>query len=321
MKRNTRSSTNARCALALIAGLVAPLFAQAPPPPPPSQYPQAPYPAPSPYPQQPSSYPPPPQYPSQQLDSIVSRIALYPDSLLSQVLAAATFSDQIPDAARWADQHHYLQGDALAAAIQADRLPWDPSVQALLPFPAVLDMMASDPGWTRQLGDAFLANQAAVMDAVQRERQNAYQYGYLRTNPQIVVTPGPYITIAPANPAFIYVPVYDPLIVFAPPRPGFFVGGAIRFGWGFGITAGFRPWGWGVGFNRIDWGRRTVIVNNTVWNRTFVNRNVYVHPYSVPRYEPARRVEGHELHEQSPREREAYRGGRERVEEHGRERR
>ncbi|MBV8730856.1 MAG: DUF3300 domain-containing protein, partial [Acidobacteriia bacterium] len=189
MKRNTRSSTNARCALALIAGLVAPLFAQAPPPPPPSQYPQAPYPAPSPYPQQPSSYPPPPQYPPQQLDSIVSRIALYPDSLLSQVLAAATFSDQIPDAARWADEHHYLQGDALAAAIQGDRLPWDPSVQALLPFPAVLDMMASDPGWTRQLGDAFLANQGAVMDAVQRERQKAYQYGYLRTNPQIVVTP------------------------------------------------------------------------------------------------------------------------------------
>jgi hypothetical protein len=241
--------------------------------------------------------------------------------LLSQVLAASTFSDQIPAAAQWADQHHYLQGDALAAAIQADRLPWDPSVQSLLPFPAVLDMMASDPGWTRQLGDAFLANQGAVMDAVQRERQKAYQYGYLRTNQQIVVTPGPYITIAPVNPAFIYVPVYDPLIVFAPPRPGFFVGGAIRFGWGFSITAAFRPWGWGVGFNRIDWGRHAVFVNNTVWNRTFVNRNAYVHPYSVPRYAPAGRVEGHELHEPSPREREAYRSGRERVEEHGRDRR
>jgi hypothetical protein len=139
--------------------------------------------------------PPPPYFSPQQLDGLVSRIALYPDSLLSQVLAAATFPDAIPDAAGWADQHHYLTGDALAAAIQADRLPWDPSVQALLPFPAVLDMMASDMSWTRQLGDAFLSNSGAVMDAVQRERRRAYDYGYLRTNPQVVVTPGPYILL------------------------------------------------------------------------------------------------------------------------------
>lgn len=258
--------------------------------------------------------PPPPYFSPPQLDSLVSRIALYPDSLLSQVLAAATFPDQIPDAAGWADQHHYLTGDALAAAIQADRLPWDPSVQALLPFPAVLDMMASDMNWTRQLGDAFLGNSGAVMDAVQRERHRAYDYGYLRTNPQIVVTPGPYIVIAPANPGFVYVPVYDPLVVYAPPRPGFFVGGAIRFGWGFSISAAFRPWGWG--FNRFDWDRHVVVINNNPWNRTFVNRNTYVHPYTVERYAPDRRFEGHELHGRSEREREAYRGGRERVEEH-----
>src|SRR5271170_5009799 len=76
--------------------------------------------------------PPPPSYPPQELERLVQRIALYPDPLLTQVFAAATFPDQIPDAARWADQHHYLTGDALAAAISADRLPWDPSVQALL---------------------------------------------------------------------------------------------------------------------------------------------------------------------------------------------
>jgi hypothetical protein len=134
-----------------------------------------------------------------------------------------------------------------------------------------------------------------------------------------VVTPGPYIAIAPVNPAFIYVPIYNPAVVFFPPRPGIVVGGAIRFGWGFGITAAFRPWGWG--YNRFDWGAHRVFLNNVVWNRTFVNRNVYVHPYSVPRYQPARRVEGHALHEPSPREREAYRGGHERVEEHGRDRR
>src|SRR5579864_2052727 len=86
----------------------------------------------------------PPSFPPGELDQMVSRIALYPDPLLAQILAAATFPDQIPDAAGWADQHHYLTGDALAEAIQADQLPWDPSVQALLPFPSVLDLMARD---------------------------------------------------------------------------------------------------------------------------------------------------------------------------------
>jgi hypothetical protein len=83
----------------------------------------------------------PPSYAPEQLDRMVSRIALYPDPLLAQVLAAATFPDQIPDAAGWADQHHYLRGDDLARAIASDQLPWDPSVQALLPFPSVLDTM------------------------------------------------------------------------------------------------------------------------------------------------------------------------------------
>ncbi len=301
MKRKTQARMCASLAVAVMAGVLsAPSFAQQPP------YPPVPPPPP------PNA--PPPAYSPQQLDSIVSRIALYPDPLLSQVLAASTFPDQIPAAAQWADQHHYLTGDALAAAIQGDHLPWDPSVQALLPFPAVLDMMASDPAWAGQLGNAFLANQAAVMDAVQRQRQLAYNYGYLRTGPQVVVTPGPYITIMPVNPAFLYVPIYDPFIVFAPPRPGFVVGGAIRFGWGFTITAAFRPWGWGL--NSIAWGRHAVIVNNAVWGRTWANRAAYVHPYSLPHYAPAARVEGHELHTQSPREREDYRAGRPRVEEH-----
>ena len=163
--------------------------------------------------------PPPPSFPPQELDRLVSRVALYPDPLLSQIFAAATFPDQIPDAAGWADQHHYLTGDALARAISDDHLPWDPSVQSLLPFPSVLEMMASDMSWTSEVGNAFLAQQPDLMDAVQRERHTAYQYGYLRTNPQIIVNPGPYIEILPANPAFIVVPYYDPLIVFAAPRP------------------------------------------------------------------------------------------------------
>jgi hypothetical protein len=262
----------------------------------------------------------PPSYRPDDLDRLVSRVALYPDSLLAQVLAAATYADEIPDAAKWADQHHYLTGDALANAIQEDQLPWDPSVQALLPFPSVLGMMASDMNWTRDLGDAFLAQQQDVMDAVQRMRQKARDFGYLRTNGQIVVSGGPYIAVDPVNPAFIVVPAYDPLIVFAPPRPGFVVGGAIRFGFGVTIGTGFRPWGWGG--NRIVWTNRTVIVNNAPWGRTWANRAVYAHPYAVRRPLPAgpppRVVERHEVHERTERERAAPRSGQRSREEHRR---
>ena len=180
---------------------------------------------------------PPPMLPPPQLDQLVARIALYPDPLLAQILAAATYPNDIPAAAQWADEHHYLTGQALANAITADNLPWDPSVQALLPFPSALDMMNSDMNWTTQLGNAFLAQQQDVMDAVQRQRAAARRFGYLRTNPQIVVSGGPYITIMPVDPGYVVVPYYDPAIVFFAPRPGFVVGGAIRFG--FGVSIGF----------------------------------------------------------------------------------
>jgi hypothetical protein len=271
--------------------------------------------------------PPPPTLPPAQLDQLVARIALYPDPLLAQVLAAATYPDQIPAAAQWADQHHYLTGQALANAIQADQVPWDPSVQSLLPFPSVLDTMASDPSWTQQLGNAFLVQQQDVMDAVQRQRALASRYGYLRTNGQVVVSGGPYITIMPVNPAFIVVPAYDPAIVFFAPRPGFVVGGAIHFGFGVTIGAFFRPWGWGPGLSLFDWGRHTVVINNAPWRRTWATRVSYVHPYpgvrrvAAPRPGVAapRPVEQHELHERSPAERNAARRGEARPkEEHGR---
>ena len=259
---------------------------------------------------------PPPSYAPEQLDQLVARVALYPDSLLAQVLAGATFPDQIPDGARWADEHHYLTGQELANAITEDRLPWDPSVQALLPFPSVLDMMASDMNWTSDVGNAFLAAQQDVMDAVQRERRKARDFGYLRSNDQIVVAGGPYITIAPVNPDFIVVPAYDPGVVFFAPRPGFFAGGGIRFGFGVGIGGFFRPWGWGS--ERFDWGGHAVFIDNAPWQRTWVNRGAYVHPYEgVRRYAPAERVpERHELHERSERERVAPREGRRGAEEH-----
>ncbi len=276
-----------RMILAVLA--VAPLFAQAPPPPPPT-------------------------LPPQELDHLVARIALYPDPLLAQILAAATYPNDIPDAARWADEHHYLTGQALADAVQADRLPWDPSVQALLPFPSVLGTMASDMNWTTELGNAFLVQQQDVMDAVQRLRAQAEQYGYLRTNGSVIVTPGPYIAITPVNPGLIYVPWYDPAVVFFAPRPGFFVGGAIRFGFSVNLGIAFRPWGWG--YSRFDWGGHAVFINNAPWRRNWVDRARYVHPYGVQRYAGPRPAERHELRERSERERSAAREGRARVEEH-----
>ncbi|HUA57617.1 MAG TPA: DUF3300 domain-containing protein [Verrucomicrobiae bacterium] len=266
----------------------------------------------------------PPVYAPGQMDQIVARIALYPDPLLAQVLAASTYPNDIPAAAQWADQHHYLTGQALAAAISADQLPWDPSVQALLPFPSVLEMMAADPNWTAELGNAFLASQPAVMDAVQRQRALASRYGYLRTNPQVIVGTGPYITILPVNPAFVVVPAYDPAVVFFAPRPGFFVGGAIRFG--FGITVGgfFGPWGWGGAGIRFDWGAHSVWVNNVVWNRTWVNRAVYVHPGYASFHRPGpnyvRPAESHALEPRTQVERNAAHEGRTppREDHHGR---
>jgi hypothetical protein len=262
--------------------------------------------------------PPPPMRSPAELDQIVSRIALYPDPLVAQILAAATFPDQIPDAAKWSDEHHYLAGKPLADAIQGDQLPWDPSVQALLPFPSVLEMMAGDMNWTTDLGNAFLAQQGDVMDAVQRQRRKARDFGYLRTNAQIVVGAGPYITIMPVDPGFVVVPYYDPAIVFFAPRPGFFVGGGIRFGFGVSLGVYFGPWGWGPGFGRFDWGAHAVFINNARWGRTWANRGAYVHPYAgVRRFGPGERaVERHDLHVRSERERSAAREGRRAREEH-----
>jgi hypothetical protein len=176
--------------------------------------------------------------PAGQLDSLVSRIALYPDPLLAQIFAAAAFPDQI------------------AAAAQGSGGPFDPSIDALMQYPNVLQMMASDPGWTQALGQAVMQDEDAVMDAIQNLRREAQQYGYLQSGPQMqVVDDGGYIDILPVG-TYMYVPMYDPYVVFARPRPGFFVGGAIRFG------GGFR---WIDGYNRFDWRTHEVFVNRRVW--------------------------------------------------------
>jgi hypothetical protein len=264
----------------------APPPGQEPPPPPPpdqGQYPSEP-PEPAPY------------LPPQQLDGLVQRIALYPDPLLAQILAASTVSDQIPPAASWADEHGYIHGPELAGAIQQDNLQFDPSVMALLPFPQVLDMMAQDPDWTQQLGNAVLAQRPAVMDAVQRDRQQAYAYGYLRSSAyDNVVYDGNYIQILPVNPSYVYVPYYDPGVVFYRPRPGFNVGIGVRFGPPIVLGDPFRPWGWGgVGFG---WGAHSIIIDRTPWNRDWNNRRYYRHPYEHGwDRRPGPVVEHHDIH-------------------------
>jgi hypothetical protein len=220
-------------------------------------------------------------------------VALYPDPLLAQVLAAATFSDQLADAAHWTDQHRGLVGEPLALAMQRRRLPWDPTVQSLLPFPAVLDMMAADLSWSAKLGDAFLVQQPGVLKAVQSERVKAKAFGFLRSNKHIAVGSGPpYVTILPTDPGEIFVPTYDPAIVFSAPSQSLVVADTIQYVdvpvGGFvpaGFTAAkfqviggyFQAWGWGLG--GIDWAARTVVINSTPWRRDWANRGTYVHRY------------------------------------------
>ncbi|HTB14320.1 MAG TPA: DUF3300 domain-containing protein [Bryobacteraceae bacterium] len=244
----------------------------------------------------PAQAPPPPMGPGE-LDNLVQRIALYPDAMLANILTAATYPDQIPEADQWADQHAALHGDALAHAISEDHLPWDPSVQALLPFPQVLELMARDMAWTQKLGDAVLAQRGDVMDAVQRMRHAAQRYGYLQTNAYYsVADEGGFVVINPLNPGVFVVPVYDPAIVFVAPRPGFAVRAAISFGPRITLGVAFAPWGWGPGvFARFNWGGHGWYVNNHEWGRTWANRAAYHHEWSVPHYERAGRVESHKV--------------------------
>jgi Protein of unknown function (DUF3300) len=253
-----------------------------PPPPPPPAAEAAPPPA-----------PPGPLLTEKQLENLVARIALYPDPLLAQILTSSTYWNEFPEAAAWANEHSYLKGDALADAIRADNLQWDPSVLALIPFPSVLNLMAQDLAWTEQLGNAVLTRRADVMDAVQRLRKKAREFGYLRTNPYCTVVENDgYIEIFPVNPAYIYVPTYDPLVVFAAPRPGFFIGGAIGWGPAVVITAGFFPWGWAHPY--FGWRAHAIFFDATPWGRVWANRGYYFQPYAHPWVRPVGpRVEVH----------------------------
>ena len=204
---------------------------------------------------------------AEQLDQLTAPIALYPDPLLGAILAASTYPLEVVEAARWLEDpaNAALKGEDLAAALDTQR--WDPSVKSLVPFPSVLHFMDGSLDWTEQLGDAFLAQQADVMDSVQRLRQRAAAQGTLRSTPQQTVTTDQNaITIEPASPDVIYVPYYVPAVYGPWPWPGYppyefgipsdvVIGGAF-IGFGIGIGFGiFEPW-WG--WYGCNWPRRGV---------------------------------------------------------------
>src|SRR5499433_2637493 len=161
----------------------------------------------------------------EQLDALVSPIALYPDTLLAEVLMASTYPLEVVQAARWVDENKNLKGDALKAGV--DKQGWDDSVKSLTATPSVLAMMSSKLDWTQKLGDAVLAQQADVMDAIQRLRARADANDKLKSTKQQTVTKKSdggkqVIVIEPTDPQTVYVPYYDPAVVYgAWPSPAY----------------------------------------------------------------------------------------------------
>ncbi|MBV8551304.1 MAG: DUF3300 domain-containing protein [Acidobacteriaceae bacterium] len=225
---------------------------------------------------------------SEQLDSLVAPIALYPDPLLAEVLAASTYPLGVVEATRWVKDNGTLKGEALVQA--AERQDWDPSIQALVVFPSVLRRMDDNLRWTIALGNAFLAQEAGTMGAIQRQRQKAYAAGVMESNAQQKIEIQPVgganaIVIEPADPQVIAVPNYNPAVVFGaapedvpyptmvyppPPSSGEIVtANVISFGFGvalgpaFAGCCGYGGWGWG-----FHWGPHpSLYVNNIFMNR------------------------------------------------------
>lgn len=219
-------------------------------------------------------------YSPQELDTLVSTIALYPDPLLAQVLAASVHGDEIPGASDWATQHKHLKGQALAEAIANEDLPYDETVQALIPFPTVLATMAKYQVWTDQLGDAVASQKEQVMDAVQRMRNAAYTHGHLQSNEQVKVIKEKTIIIEPVQKEYIYVPVYNPHVVYYVYSNGY---PGLRYRSGVWIGGDYTYWGWGSTW--FEWDTHLIYVHDYRWHH---RRPI---PHHRPRYhhpEPGR---------------------------------
>jgi uncharacterized protein DUF3300 len=229
----------------------------------------------------PAAQPPPAQPLSpDQLDNLVAPIALYPDNILSQILAASTYPLEVVEAQQWLQQNRNLSGQSLLDAARQQN--WDPSVQALVVFPDVLTRLNQDIRWTTDLGNAFLAQQTDVMASVQRMRGKAEANGKLKSTPQQKVKKEKKdgqtaIAIEPVDPQVIYVPVYDPAYIWGPPLVGFYPpliypGIGVGFSFlpgisigayfgGFGIWGGYG-WGWGP-----NWFGGSIFINANFFHR------------------------------------------------------
>jgi hypothetical protein len=216
-----------------------------------------------------------------QLQNLVAPIALYPDTVLSQILAASTYPIEVVEAQQWLDQNRKLKGQQLLDA--AKQQNWDPSVQALVVFPDVLKRLNQDIRWTTDLGNAFLAQQADVMNAVQQLRAKAEANGKLKSTPQETVSTQTQngqsaIVIQPPDPEVVYVPTYNPEWVWGPPLIGYYpplfypgidvgfgfwpgIDLGLYFGGGWGLWGGFG-WGWGP-----NWFGGGIFVNGNFFHR------------------------------------------------------
>jgi uncharacterized membrane protein YgcG len=240
---------------------------------------------------------------AEELDQLLAPIALHPDDLLAQILMAATYPLEVVQAARWVKANQNLKGNQLTAALE--KQDWDPSVKSLVNFSQVLQMMSDKLDWTQKLGDAVLAQQKDVMDTVQRLRKKAYDAGNLKsTNEQVVKVDTAYqaaqpsgagepvpptqpaaqppqevIVIQPANPQVVYVPAYNPTVVYGawwypayPPYPVYppgYVAGAAFFSFAAGVAVGAA---WGYAWGGCNWGHGDINVN--VNRNTTINNNI-----------------------------------------------
>jgi hypothetical protein len=229
----------------------------------------------------------------QELDQLLAPIALYPDDLLTNVLMASTYPLDVVQAARWRKEpaNAKLAGDGLTKALEGK--DWDPSVKALVQFPDVVNMMSDQLDWTQKLGDAFLAQQDDVMDEIQLLRGKAADAGNLESNQhqrvekQTGSSGQPVYVIEPTSERTVYVPVYEPSVVYGPwwypdyppyywPYPGAsFVNG---FFWGAGVAIAGGIWGW----NRLDWHDHDIDINVNKWNeingkRSKITNNTWQH--------------------------------------------
>jgi hypothetical protein len=215
----------------------------------------------------------------QQLQDLVAPVALYPDTLLSEILVASTYPLEVVEAQQWLGQNRALTGQQLMEAAQHQN--WDPSIQALVAFPGVLARLNQDVRWTTDLGNAFLAQQADVMAAVQALRGRAEANGKLQTTPQENVTTATEngqnaIQIQPVNPETVYVPSYDPAWVWGPPAYGypplFYPPGGFAFLPGIDLGFYFGG-GWGI-YGGFGWG----------WGPNWFGGGIFVNPYFFHRY-------------------------------------